>query len=501
MLLSSIFILKRRFHRQHCLGLFINFLAILLVGISSRGPHVDPLMTFFLFISILLKVIQLTIEERFYRKYKLKPVQLAGYEGIFGIIFQSIRLLAGVNGMFDNFGLFISNTFQTSAGNFFLVLAYFILNTLSTYTGQLIIKKISAMTRALSDCNSLFLNGIILMIANLFQFKWYFILYYAICIKGTLLFCEILVYPCLGFNKNSGHGVRETQYGQIYNNLIYPQYYSQGGQYQNLNNAGGNNIVVLIHNIEGDNQLRQPLFQQINLESNQQQPRPSNVQNQIGIIKEEQRDQPQQQQFPPSNVQIQNNQYPNQQERLIQNLAIQPQNQQLSYQDFATIKQILKEIKSMKFEKLTQIKQIIALIEDVDKKIPLSENSLKQKIAKILQQMANILTKNYSNTIKMKMAKLIQEDQYSDVSKINEMRYIQDRMYFIVNNNNITTNCIKEIINWIEKDLQSGEFEQATQKLQQINDQFLNEQERDQQQSDSNWGENYETIQQKIKLI
>ncbi|KAL4463213.1 hypothetical protein ABPG74_007214 [Tetrahymena malaccensis] len=474
----------------------------------------------------------LTIEEKFYRQYKLNPAQLAGYVGMFGIVFASFGVIVANNincvdiqdkfqhivcyyeynkGVSDNkldsFSLFISNTFNTSAGNFFLVLVYITLTIFSIYASYFIIKKISAITKVLSDCSSLFLNQLTCMIVNLFQFQWYYMLYYAICIKGTILFCEIIVYRCFGFNNKKGHGFRNPntlayfqQNDQNQNNILYIQYNHQVDQQQNLNSAGGNNIVALIQN-EGDNQLRQPLFQQINQESRYQQPRSSNVQNQIGIIKEEQKGQSKQQQFLSSNVSNQKNQYPNQQQRISQNLVNQPQNQQLSYQDYATIKQILKDIKSMQFEKLAQIKQIIALIEDVDKKIPLSEHSLKLKIAKILQQTATVLTKNYSNTIKMKMAKLIQEDQYSDVTKINEMRYIQDRMYFLVNNNNITTNCIKEIINWIEKDLQPGELEKASQNLQQINDQFLNEQERDQQQSDSNWGQNYQAIQQKIKLI
>ncbi|KAL4463214.1 hypothetical protein ABPG74_007215 [Tetrahymena malaccensis] len=470
--------------------------------------------------AMFLYILQVTFEERLFRKYKLKPAQLAGYEGMFGIVFASIVVLVTNNmscsnnyrqdpsilnctyGKLDNFHWFFQY-FISTLGDFFVVLAYIMLTTVSTYASYLIIKKISAITKVLSDCNSLFLNQITLMIAEQISFSWYYILYYAICIKGTLLFCEIIVYPCFGFNNKKGHGFRnlnnlacQQQYDQNQNDLLYHQYNNLGDLNQNLNSAGGNNIVALIQNKEGDNQLRQPLLKEINLQPNYQQPRPSNIYNQIGIIKEEQKEQPQ---YYPSKASNQNNQYPNQQQRLSQNLVNQPQNQSLSYKDYATIKQILKEIKSMQFEKLVQIKQIIALIEDVDKKIPLSEHCLKLKIAKILQQTATVLTKNYSNTIKMKMTKLIQEDQYSDVCKINEMRYIQDRMYFLVNNNNITTNCIKEIINWIEKDLQPGELEKASQNLQQINDQFLNEQQKNQQQSDSNWGEKYYVLQQKIK--
>ncbi|KAL4463210.1 hypothetical protein ABPG74_007211 [Tetrahymena malaccensis] len=502
-----------------------------LIGFSNLGIA-KSLMAFrivFIILQMILLTIQLTFEERLFRKYKLNPAQLAGYEGMFGIVFALIGVIVannvscnqvdnvleyqicegdyqGDNLHLDSFDQFISDTFQSSAGTFFLVLVYFLLTTFSSYTAYLITKKISAITRVLLNCNSLFLNQIMGMIGNFINFQWFYLLYYAICLKGTLLFCEVILYPCWGFNKNRGHSVRDTytlayqqKYDQNQNNILYIQYNNQGDQYQNLNRLAGNNVVGLIQNNERDNQIHQPLLQEINLQSNYQQHRPLNVQNQIGIIKEEQKEQPQQYQFNPQKASNQNNQNPNQQQRLSQNLVNQPQNSSLSYQDYATIKQILKDIKSMQFEKLSQIKQIIVLVEDVNKKIPLSEHCLKLKIPKILQQMANILTKNYSNTIKMKMAKLIQEDQYSDVSKINEMRYIQDRMYFLVNNNNITTNCIKEIINWLEKDLQPGEFEQASQNLQQINDQFLTEQQRDQQQSDSNWGEKYAAIKQKIK--
>ncbi|KAL4463211.1 hypothetical protein ABPG74_007212 [Tetrahymena malaccensis] len=204
----------------------------------------------------------------------------------------------------------------------------------------------------------------------------------------------------------------------------------------------------------------------------------------------------QQQQFTPSTNNF--NQDPSRQQNQNQNDINQPNTQQYqSNQKHQAIKEVLKDIDSMQIEKLAQIKQIITSIEDVQQKIPSQDNELKYKVSKILQKIAGVLIKNYSNTIKMKILQLILEDQYENVYKINEIRYIQERMYLLINNNNISSQCINEVIGWIENNLQPKELALATQTIQTINQQFVNEQQKD-QQNEANWTESYKAIQQKV---
>ncbi|KAL4482456.1 hypothetical protein ABPG72_001432 [Tetrahymena utriculariae] len=499
--LLSIFYLKRKLHRQHYLGIFINFTIMITIGFMVNNYKTyyvyRALEIFFYALSWFSYAAQLSLEEKLYSKHFLNPAQLAGYEGIFGIFFAFLGILIsnftecnqgqGIynlckSGVFDDFPLFMKQIFSFDApGIFFLAVGIIILNIFSICAGQVIIKQISALTRVISDSNSLLLSSILYPITGYQLFEWQYLFFYLICIAATLVFCEIIVLPCFGFDKNRGHGVVTIAVAapqalvyqqQSYQNQNQPQqnsYNFHNQNYQNYNSTRNNNQVVVngIQNNKQDHILYQPFLQaDINLATNQQQNRPS---------------------------------YANQQQTQNQNIFNNPNNLNLNQLNLKATKEVLKEIKSMQFENLAQIKQIIVLLEDIDSKISQQEHSLRSNIAKILQNIAGVLMKNYSNTIKMKMVKLVLEDQYKDVSKINEMRYIQDRLYFLVSNTIISTKCISEIISWIENNIQPSALNQATQNIQQVNEQFFTEQQRDQQESVSNWREKYQVMQQKLK--
>ncbi|EAR89008.2 transmembrane protein, putative (macronuclear) [Tetrahymena thermophila SB210] len=335
----------------------------------------------------------------------------------------------------------------------------------------------SALTRAISDSNSFILGWLLFMMAGYYSFGWQYLLGYVISILGIIIFCEILVLPWFGFNKNRGHDFVAPKLNYYYSQEAYPYYYQANIPIQQQQNYNGyNNQVINLENNQQNQFLNQPLLAEINLAPNQQLQRPSNISNQDYYSQ-------------------------NRQQTLHQNLIDQPNNFSQNQLNFQTTKEVLKEILSMQFENLTQIKQIIVLIQDIQAKTPQQDHSTKNEIAKILKKIASQLTNDYLNTIKMRMLKLVQEDQYANVYKINEMRYISERLSFLVDNNNsnITIKSINEIIAWIEDNHQPTEFTQTLQNIQAINQLFLSEYQRN-QESGLNWKDQYEAIQQKLKF-
>ncbi|KAL4482455.1 hypothetical protein ABPG72_001431 [Tetrahymena utriculariae] len=547
MALSSIFLLKRKLHRQHFLGLSLIYFGLFFIGLmlSIDYSQSTQVVYYFLYVfSWFSYAAQLSCEEKLYSKYQLNPAQVAAYEGIFGIIFASLGVL--ISGFIycdnyqpcydqqDNFGQFMKQVFSFSNANvFFLVIGGVLFSTFSICTGQAVIKQMSGLTRAILDRTSLFFSWILFVILRQENFQWYILFGYSFCIFGAIIFCEIIVFTCFGMNKKRGHDLvapSAVAYGQQYYYSDFPTYqpnYPQKNesnfkneQQNNYNSAGSNKQINSKISNQDDQLSYQPLLANLILESDYKQSGPSNVQNQNN--QNQNKDQ-----FLNQNLCFQSS-HQNQQEKGLQFLQLQAgqndpkqpiqqiqnqiqmknnqnapkqPNQQFENQNqlnFKTIKEILNEIKQMKFENLAQIKQTIALIDEINAKILQQEYSLKSKIGKILQNIAISLMKNYQNTIKMKLIKLIFEDQYLNVAKINEMRYIQDRLYFLVNNNNINSSCINEVIRWIENNLQPNELAQATQNIQAINQQFLNEQYRN-QQTNSNWAEQFNAFQKKIK--
>ncbi|EAR89009.2 transmembrane protein, putative (macronuclear) [Tetrahymena thermophila SB210] len=452
---------------------------------------------------------QLSYEEMLYRKYMLNPAQVSGYEGMFGIIFALIGSLVWTyihNQYFqEDFYSFVSQVFSfKNPAIFFLVLVVVLINIFSSCVNQIIIKQMSALTRAISDSNSFILGLLLFMMAGYYSFIWQYLLGYVISILGTIIFCEILVLPWFGFNKNRGHDFVAPKLNLYYFQQTYPQQYQANIPIQfQYNYNGYNNQVVNLENNQQNQFLNQPLLAEINISPNQYSQRPSNVLNNNNNYNQSKQDNitgPQNYQFRPSNISSQDNQSQNRQYTLHQNLIAQPNNFSQNQLNFQTTKEVLKEILSMQFENLTQIKQIIALIQDIQAKTPLQDHSTKNEIAKILKKIASQLTNDYLNTIKMRMLKLVQEDQYANVYKINEMRYISERLSFLVDNNNsnITIKSINEIIAWIEDNHQPTEFTQTLQNIQAINQLFLSEYQRN-QEIRSNWIDQYEAIQQKLK--
>ncbi|EAR89007.3 transmembrane protein, putative (macronuclear) [Tetrahymena thermophila SB210] len=437
----------------------------------------------------------------------LNPAQVSGYEGMFGIIFAPIGIIINYyTDDNDNFSYFVSDVFYfNNTSLFLLALVVVLINIFSSSVNQIIIKQMSALTRAISDSNSFILGWLFFMMAGLYSFGWQYLFGYVISFLGIIIFCEIIVLPWFGFNKNRGHDFVAPKLNRYYSQQTYPQQYQANIPIQQQYNYNGyNNQVVNLENNQQNQFLNQPLLAEINISPNQYSQRPSNVLNNNNNYNQSKQDNitgPQNYQFRPSNISSQDNQSQNRQQTLHQNLIDQPKNFSQNQLNFQTTKEVLKEILSMQFENLTQIKQIIVLIQDIQAKTPQQDHSTNNEIAKILKKIASQLTNDYLNTIKMRMLKLVQEDQYANVYKINEMRYISERLSFFVDNNNsnITIKCINEIIAWIEDSNQPTEFTQTLQNVQAINQLFLSEYQRN-QEIRSNWKDQYVAIQQKLKF-
>jgi len=92
---SRIF-LKTPLHLHHIIGMIIIFLGMAIVGTSAymdTSGESQPIGFLFLALSYLLSPIQLIVEEALLSSYTANPLEIIGYEGIFGFAFMSLLLV------------------------------------------------------------------------------------------------------------------------------------------------------------------------------------------------------------------------------------------------------------------------------------------------------------------------------------------------------------------------------------------------------------------------
>lgn len=96
----SIVILKRRYHRQHLLAALLIIVGVTLVGVASfvnQDPskrHESKWMGFvFIFLTQIFGALFFISEEMLFMKYHLNPLKVAGWEGVWGVLFYSVILL------------------------------------------------------------------------------------------------------------------------------------------------------------------------------------------------------------------------------------------------------------------------------------------------------------------------------------------------------------------------------------------------------------------------
>ena len=203
-LLSRVW-LKRRFQNYEWLGMILVTLGLACVGLAStiftakgakqeKNPFLGDII---IFASQAVSAACTVSEERIFRLYSPHPLQLMGWEGVFGTAVMAIVLGAMLfNGgrpddVYD-WGVQVGNSWQAQT---WLVCT---LCTLSTYNGagQAITKYVSATARVVLDA----LRTVVVWAAGMLwfgeKFNFLQLVGFILLVSGTFIFRRIVPVPC-----------------------------------------------------------------------------------------------------------------------------------------------------------------------------------------------------------------------------------------------------------------------------------------------------------------
>jgi len=171
---------------------------------DSNAPH--PLWGDILVVGAQIVVaIQMVIEEKFISKYKVPPLQVVGWEGVWGFSILSCLLVVfyfipgdSAGNHFEN----VPDAFVQMSNSYILVLAL-LGNVISiaffNFFGISITKYMSATTRMVLDSVRTLVIYVFSLAVGWQQFQYLQIIGFALLICGMILYNEILPlpYPCV----------------------------------------------------------------------------------------------------------------------------------------------------------------------------------------------------------------------------------------------------------------------------------------------------------------
>ncbi|KAF0974756.1 hypothetical protein FDP41_006230 [Naegleria fowleri] len=205
--LLSVIFLKARLYYHHWAGLFCIVIGCVIVGLSSvlykseSGTARSPLLGDVLVIlAQILAAIQFVVEEKFFSRYEVAPLQAVGWEGYWGLSMTTIVLFVlywipgsdygSVENAVYAFAQCINNwkIAASTLGSVFSI-AFF------NFFGVSITKRISSTTRSTIDsCRTIFIWAISLII-GWEEFHWLQVGGFAVLLLGTSLYNEIIKIP------------------------------------------------------------------------------------------------------------------------------------------------------------------------------------------------------------------------------------------------------------------------------------------------------------------
>eukprot|EP01116_Phalansterium_solitarium_P011965 TRINITY_DN2786_c0_g1_i1.p1 TRINITY_DN2786_c0_g1~~TRINITY_DN2786_c0_g1_i1.p1 ORF type:complete len:386 (+),score=165.17 TRINITY_DN2786_c0_g1_i1:130-1287(+) len=207
----SVIFLKRKLKLLHWSGMvfvliglgFVGFASIYQGGSSSSAPH--PLLGDIIVIAAQVIVsVQMVVEEKFVSKYNVPPLQVVGFEGMFGLTILSGLLVA----MYYIPGSSAGNHFENAPdafvqlGNSWVVLVATLGNLLSisffNFFGISITKYSSATTRMVLDSIRTIVIWAFSLIMKWQEFQFFQLIGFAFLLFGSGLYNEIIVLKCFG---------------------------------------------------------------------------------------------------------------------------------------------------------------------------------------------------------------------------------------------------------------------------------------------------------------
>ncbi|EFC46438.1 predicted protein [Naegleria gruberi] len=205
--LFSVIFLKARLYYHHWFGLLLILVGCVIVGLSSYLYAEDSgasrnawLGDLFVVLAQILAATQFIVEEKFFSRYDVAPLQAVGWEGYWGLSMTTIVLfvlywIPGSDyGSAENavyaFAQCLNNwkIAVSTLGSIFSI-AFF------NFFGVSITKRISSTTRSTIDsCRTIFIWAISLII-GWEEFHWLQVGGFVVLLLGTSLYNEIIKVP------------------------------------------------------------------------------------------------------------------------------------------------------------------------------------------------------------------------------------------------------------------------------------------------------------------
>lgn len=221
-ILSMIF-LKKKQHRHHWTGLacivaalaWVGYVAIALADDDDEDSDVNgsvALGIILLLISQFFAGSLFIVEEYFIGDYYLDPLKVVGTEGMWGFLYFLIVLPIGqaikCSGPLCNYGYFENSSYaflQMKEEPVLIVYTFGIMISIAFFNvcGVTTTKLASAAQRSTVDSSRTVLIWIGSVALGFEDFQWASIPGFILLVFGTLLYNEIVVLPCMGFDQNT----------------------------------------------------------------------------------------------------------------------------------------------------------------------------------------------------------------------------------------------------------------------------------------------------------
>ena len=219
----SVLFLKRKQYRHHIFGILLILAGIVIVGVASvvfskddddegGGGGTDALGIIMLIISQLFAGSLFIVEEKLLGNYYLHPLKVVGWEGIWGLTIYIILLIIfqqiDCTNALCNHGKLEDTLFafeQMGANTVLVVLIVGGIMSIAFFNffGVSVTKNASAAQRSTIDTSRTAIIWIFFLIYKgdgHEDFIWLQLIGFIVLIFGTLIYNEILVLPCGGFD-------------------------------------------------------------------------------------------------------------------------------------------------------------------------------------------------------------------------------------------------------------------------------------------------------------
>ena len=236
----SVFFLKTKIYRFQYVSLIIIFLGISLVGLgalfhtkedASDESKTSIVGVISLIIAQLFSAAQFVVEEKLVNKYQVHPLQMVGWEGLFGFGYYTVLLfifyfikcdvsnkLCYVNGdeeaRLEDF-IFAFKQLGSNISLLFFALGYIVSIAFYNFLGITITKYVSSPARAVMDNGRTVLIWLFFLLMPGIPDNWkedFIVLEligFILLVFGTILFNEFIRIPCLGYKKDQNLVDRE----------------------------------------------------------------------------------------------------------------------------------------------------------------------------------------------------------------------------------------------------------------------------------------------------